>query len=236
MSAVALLRRPGSAPPLSPARQRLAEAIAAQTAAAERIALLVSAQTRARTAWTAADAALTAAREGAEEAALRAHEHNVATLLGNPPPSIPTRRDAAATLQGATDAATDAEAAAHAIAAELDTLQAGGRERADKIAAAASAVMREEMQPAAEALAAEIVALQRDMIDKGRALLALSRHNVVATQAPAATPAASAARAALESALIDCAAWHRAGSSPSEARYEAALAALKADAMAEVPR
>ncbi len=235
MNTVALLRR-AITPAPSPARAKLAEAIGAQTAAAERLALLGRALDSARSETAAAEAARALAREGAEHAAAHAHLHAVARLTGAPAPAGPTRADAAARLAVADAAAADALAAWQAIAAEAETLRTGERERADRVNAAAEGVVREEMQDAAEALAVEIVALQRAMIDKGRALLLLARHNIVATQAPAATPAASAARAGLAFPIMDSAAWQRPDASPTEARFAAALAALKADATAEVPK
>ncbi len=231
--AVATLRRlTGS--PLSPARQRLADAIGAKAAANERATLLDRALSGVRAEADAAEAALSVAREAAASATARSHEHVVARITGRPAPDVPSRAAAAAMLAEAEHGAEDAVAAARAISAELEQLQAGERERAERIAGAARAVLADELHDSAAALIAEIDSLHHRLIDAGRAFQFLWKIGVVSTGADA-TPGARAASDMLAHPPMASQLWLNRDSSPTEAKLAGVLEALMADATAPVP-
>lgn len=230
---MSMLRKPA---PLSEARQRLGEAIAAAREAEARQAVLDAALARARAEASAIESVVERARDAATHARAHAADHAVVRLMGAPRPPWPTPADAAATLAAAEAAEAELLAARRAILAEADQLRAGERFRVNLVAERAEAVLRDEMASEAEALACEIVELQTRLIDRGRALFAMSARNILAIQAPSATPAASAARECLIFAACDSRAWSRADASPTEARVETRFSALCRDASAGVAK
>ncbi|MDA8253191.1 MAG: hypothetical protein M0Z28_29030 [Rhodospirillales bacterium] len=238
MAALIPLRRAlaGAQPPTTAARQRLAEAITAKAEANERLRVLAAVQPRAYAAMEAAEAALPAAREEAEQASRRAHEHNIAALLGSPPPAVPSRRDAAAKLAAAEEAVTDAEAAWRQIAGEATALRDGAADRERRITEAAAAVLADEAQDAAAKLIADITDLHCRLVDRGRALMWLWRQNVVRLHGVGASEGAPDVRMMLAFPTDQAPLWNVASASPTEAAWAAALEALKLDAMAEVPK
>jgi len=233
----ALRRSAGAQPPLSAARTALADAIAARATAAERLRTLRTVQERARAARHEADTALTFAREKAAEAAARAHEHNIAALMGNPPPDIPTRAQATAALQAAEDAAADAEAAARAIAQEIEALQTAQRQQADAIEEAAQGVLADEMRDTTAALIAEINTLHAHIVDRGMALDWLWKRNVVRLHhVTDSTPGANQARQSLAFPTDRAPTWGNANASPTAAKWQTAFDALHQDPTAEIPK
>ncbi len=238
MGAITPLRRAlaGAQPPASAARQRLAGAIAAKAEADERLRVLAAVQPRAYAAVEAAEAVLTQAREEADQASRRAHEHNIAALMGSPPPAVPSRRDAAAKLAAAEEAAADAEAAWRQIAGEANALRDGAAEREQRITEAAAAVLADEAQDAAAKLIADITDLHCRMVDRGRALMWLWRQNVVRLHGAGASAGAPDVRMMLTFPADQAPLWTVADAAPTEAKWAAALEALKLDAMAEVPK
>ena len=238
MAAITPLRRTlvGAQPPASAARQRLADAIATKAEADERLRVLAAVQPRAYAAVEDAEAALAQARDQAEQASSRAHEHNIAALLGSPPPAVPSRRDAAANLAVAEEAAADAEAAWRQIAGEANTLRDGAAGREQRVADAAAAVLAEEAQDAAAKLIADITDLHCKLVDRGRALMFLWRQPAVRLHGVGASAGAPDVRMMLTFPTDQAPLWTVADAAPTEAKWAAALAALKLDAMAEVPK
>ena len=233
MATVTTLRRAaGASPPLSGGRTVLASALAAQAAATERAGLLETALTRARDEAATAEVALAAAKERVKVAAERGYEHVVNRIVGRPAPSVPSRFHAAAALAEAEAAAEDAIAASRAISEELEALRRGDDARARAIAGAVDAVLADEMADRAAALIAEIGALHRQLVDRGRALYWLWRHHVVAMDGANATPGAAAARSACEQPIVNSMLWNTGAHSRTETQMEQTLAALQRDASA----
>ncbi|HUA81238.1 MAG TPA: hypothetical protein VL997_12750, partial [Dyella sp.] len=193
-------------------------------------------QERARAARHEADTALTFAREKAAEAAARAHEHNIAALMGNPPPAILTRSQAAAALRDAEDVAADAEAAARAIAQEIETLQATSRDHSGRVTEAARAVMREESQDTVQTLVNGLHEMHRAIVEGHKLLSWLIRNDVVNDIGPRAIPGASELTSRTLQPMQTWAPWAARRETPATERWDAALAALKADAAAEIPK
>lgn len=236
MGTISALKRPaaGSPPPLSAARQKLAELIAADRQAGERLELLDRAKPRAYAAFEAAEAALAKAQEEAEQAKARAHEHNITALLGGPPAAIMTRREADARVREAHDAASDAEAAWRAIGAEADEIREGASDRQDRITAAAEQVLREECGGAVQALIAELNELHRAMAERSRLLQWMVRNHVTEDWGPKAQPGVGELISRTTQAPQTWSLWR--GEASVVAEWSAALESLKHDAAAEIPR
>ena len=231
----ALRRATSGSPPLSEARQKLAAAIATQREATERLALLETARARAWAEAGTAEQALATARETAAQAAARAHEHNIAALMGKPAPDIPTRSQSAAALQAATDAATDAEAAARAIGDEIDQLQSGARDRWARIDDAARAVLVEETQGAAQQIIDDLGELHRKFVAGQRMLQWLIKVGIVHDVGPKAPPGVSELSNRAMQPPTSWALWNAVSSSPPIEKWEAAIKALRSDAAAPLP-
>lgn len=236
MSAVATIRRAvgGAPPPLSAARQRLAEAIAAKAEADDRLRTLESVRHRAYAAIEAAEAALATASADATKADQQAHELRIADLMGRPRPGIPTRAEANAALRAAQDEVRDAEAAWRAISAEADALQAAARERDERVNEAAVAVLREESNAAVTALVDELYGLHRKMVERHLLLTWLIRESVTTDTGPRSLLGVSEL---VNRTFQPPATWSNwRGESAATAAWAAALEALKVDAAAAVPR
>jgi hypothetical protein len=236
--AVLQLRRQATAsppPPTSAARQMLAERVAADRAATQRQAELGTILERARTEMWAARDAVAAAEGVVARAAADAAEYATARLLGTAgaPPLTPA--EARAALQAAKDSDAAATAARNTIEAELERLVADARNRQYWLAEAAAAVMAEECSGAVQSLLGEIDALSRSLVDKGIALQWLISSHVIREMGPTAFPGALEMNCRSTSPATMWSLWGRPDASPTEARWAAALAALKADPSAPVP-
>lgn len=236
--AVLQLRRQATAsppPPTSAARQILAERVAADRAATQRQTDLGAILARARTEMRAAQDAVAAAEGVVARAAADAAAYATARLLGTAgaPPLTPT--EARAALQVAKDTEAATTAAYNAIEAELDRLVADARNRPYWISEACAAVMAEECPAAVQALLGEINALSRALVDKGRALSWLVTSHVIREIGPNAFPGALEMTCRSTSPATMWSLWHSTDASPTEAKWEGALASLKADPSAPVP-
>lgn len=234
MGTLSTLRRAaGSPPPLAEGRTALASAIGAKAAADERVRVLETVRSRAYSAVVDAEAVLATARTDSEQASRRAHEHNIAALLGKPPPAIPTRREAEEKLRAAHDAAADAEAAWRAIGAEIDAIQGAARDRDQRIHGAAVAVLREEGAPVVEALVGELTELHRRLVERHRFLAWLIRAGVTVELGPAALPGVSELCSRAGQPPMNWSVWR--GESEAAANWEKALGALQRDPTAALP-
>ncbi len=236
MGTVSAMRRTaaGAQPPQSAARAKLAELIEADHRAAERLRTLDTVRSRAYAAFEAAETALTEARETVEQAAAHAHEHLVASLLDDKPPAFPTRRDAAAKLAAAQDAASDAEAAWRAIGAEAETLRNSARDRQDRITEAAEAVMREECQATVPALVQELNDLHAKVVERHKLLQWMIQNHITDDWGPKAQPGVGELTMRAQQHPMNWSLWR--GEPAAVAQWAATLAALRRDASAEVPR
>ena len=237
--AVLQLRRQATAsppPPTSAARQILAERVAADRAATQRQTDLGAILARARTEMQAAQDAVAAAEGVVARAEADAAAYATARLLGTAgaPPLSPSRaRVSTCRLRKDPGAAT--AAASNAIEADLQRLGADARNRIYWISEACAAVMAEECPAAVAALLGGIDALSRALVEEGRALSWLVTSHVMREIGPNAFPGALEMTCRSTSPATMWSLWHSTDASPTEAKWEGALASLKADPSARVP-
>jgi hypothetical protein len=223
-----------AAPPPSPERAALAEAIAARDAANVRLSGLHGVADRATRNVRAAQEALDVAQGGVDAA--RAADGRAATdalLAGaaTPPASLPAARAAVVACEDALAAATTAR---DALQAETAELEGHAFYRDAKVHTAAIAVMRDEMAATTRALIVEIGANDARRADLGKALALLVRHGIIKAQGPDAMPGVLELQCRFDS-MRTFPFFDRPGASRTAAAWEAAIAALEADAAAPVP-
>jgi len=224
---------------MTPARAKLAECITTRDHAAARLIALSGADAAAGRAWLAV-AAARAARDTAQTAVDQARADDaLATtqaLIDGAPTPRPTLPPARAGLVDAEDAVTAAEAARDAITAEIADLEARSASREQDVKDAAEAVLRAEMGgETVQTLMAELNDLHRRCVDKGRALFWLINQNVVRDWGENATPGISELSQRNSSPAEKWSLWRAPGIAQTALAWDAALAALKADATAPVP-
>ena len=233
------LRRPAPpAAPSSPERAKLAEAIGNRDARRAELAAANSAVGKADAIWRAARQTHTEAATAAEDAKAGWAQHLMALATG-------TAGAAPLTIRAAREAAADAEAEEEAAKAALDAVRAHLEnvqrfadlpERA--VRESAAAVLRTSA-PVAE-LIGEVQRLQRELVDKGLALLFLERcgaldlENVPVPGGSVSSPA----KPAITRLQSPTSTWDELLKDPAlsgAAPWRAAFEALLADAHAPLP-
>ncbi len=226
---VIAMKRHTAASPQSEARTRLAEAIAAETGAASRLAALEQVRARAWEAIATARGHVTAAEEALADTARANAAFSVDLLLGveREAPLTPTQAKAA--LDAANDTLTACRAAHQTIETEIETLTAAAGWRKSRIDTAAAVVMAEEACPAIQALMVELNDLHAQVVDKARCLENLIHHNVVKAIGPGATPGVLELQCRATSPATGWLPWSRPDPSPTGAAWLATLEILKSD-------
>jgi len=236
MATLVRLHAAATVPPQSAARGALAEAIAARDAANVRLSGLHGVADRATRNVRAAQEALDVAQGGVDAA--RAADGRAATdalLAGTatPPASLPAARAAMVACEDALAAATTARDALQAEIAELTAALPIRQMRVDDCAVA---VLREEADAAVRALLAEIEALHKQVADRGLALQWLTDQRVVIAWGADAMPGVGELQSRFTMPPRTWILSQHPDRAPSRLVWEAALAALKIDAAAPVPK
>ena len=237
MSVSPLLRRAAAAPPPSPYRAALADAIAARDAGRTRISNLRGAIGRAVIAIREAREERGQATRTADQARAADAAETTRALIADaeaPPATLPRARRE---QQDAEDALAAAETARDSINAEIAELERGAQLRDMAVDDAAVAVLRAETGPAVARLVAELDGLHQRTVDLGRTLDALIAANAVITGGEACTTLAATVSNRFE---VPPASWEIARDvspcpTPVADVWASALAALKADAAAPLP-
>ena len=228
----------------SAAREALAMAIAERDAYEAEHRAIEAAASTARTASFTATSALAAARRAVDEARITETERLVASATGAAPPTGLTLREARAAVVDAEDLVTATGDARDLLAARLRESESRRRWPSDKVKAAAVAVLGES--PVAGRIAAELHALQREMLDRALVLRWLIDKGIIDAAPPAPTTS-EGATAAPPARLIDARfdqaplVWRQfdAGSFDgiefASGRWIDALERLQNDADAEIP-
>jgi hypothetical protein len=133
------------------------------------------------------------------------------------------------------DALAAATTARDALQAETAELEGHAFYRDAKVHTAAIAVMRAEMEATTRALIAEIGANDARRADLGKALALLVNHGIIKAQGPDAMPGVLELQCRFDSMRSVFPFFARANTSQTAAAWEAAIAALEADAAAPVP-
>ena len=231
----------GGAPPLSPERVALAEAIAAHVDhQAQRAATSAAISTASDTVWNARRR-LDAAPELIERAKANVAQHMADTargVAGTPPQSLREARNAVADAEDDLDAA---KAAQDALRVQMEELDGRAYHFQNAVGRAARAVLHAEAEATACALAAELRRMQQEMIALGDTvewLAGAGAFTVVEQHGGSyGKPADEAIRTVLNRLQSAPRSWTGlAIAQPSAAAlWTAAFAALQADATAPLP-
>ena len=165
--------QPSAAP--SSERVALAEAIREKNGADERLASLRKAHQTAESAVFRLRAEVEVAEVALEQAKAAAAEHMVALASGSAGEAPISIRSARAALLDVQDDLAAAQAARESLKGQLDDASQRPNSVANRVRAAALAVIRMEGKAAAEALVAEVERLQQQLIRRGEALRWLAR-------------------------------------------------------------
>jgi hypothetical protein len=243
---VSLLKR--TAPPLSPERRALAEAISGCAAAdRRREARTLAAETASAAVWTAT-AAVTAATLAVEEAKRNAARYLTAQTMGEAADPPATIREARLKLQDAQDDLETRQAVRDALKLEIAQDRTWSEPNSGTVRDAALAVIYAEAPGYAAALLAEVQGLMRQLVAKGSALTWLGKAGMFPTvRAPGVTygqPIDAEAQRTICRMDVSPNRWtvSMGGGEPpfalpiGAAAWEGALEALMADASAPLPR
>jgi hypothetical protein len=219
--------RQDTKPTLSPERERLAELIAANTAADDRRAALAAATAAASDAVSSARAELHAATAGLDRARADMVEHSIAGAGSGAPMTIRAARDR---VTDAEDALVVAVGVSDSLAAQLADV--GNPEWAkDRLRDGAFAVIATEAKPQAIVAATEL----RQQLAGRLAELEWLHLNGLLRRNTFGVPSDSSVSAGL--VLLQSAAWadQAAAMAAGRDRWDAALAALMRDPSAPLP-
>jgi hypothetical protein len=172
--------------PLSPARQALAKVIAAIAENQRQIAALSVAIETAWSTVSAAEAAVTVAQDAMAQAQRNAATYLVDQALGVAGDAPKTIQSARAELLAAEDNLAASKAARDALTTRFAEEQKRPERLTVDLAEAARTVVRVEAADATQMLAAEVVALQRQLIDQAYALSWLVSQRRMIGEPPAA--------------------------------------------------
>jgi hypothetical protein len=226
-----------AAPPPSPERQALASAIEARNARHQALAAMSAAVSAADKAWRRARDARAAAASAVERAKSDAADFGIATAQGD-------TCVAPLSIKAARTALVDAEDEEASARAALDALDSRAKQSPlrdttwlaeENVRKAAAAVLA--TAPGIAPLLAEVERLQRELADKGAALLFLASNHALdlADIDLGFSGEPSPARVVVNRLQWPMATWEGLTATSAEP-WKAALAALKNDATADLPQ
>jgi hypothetical protein len=220
----------------SPARAALAIAIAEKAAADEAHRKLVAAGESLAQAVYTADGVVEAARQAIEDAKEGTVRHLTAIATGEAGKAPKTVKQARQEMTDAEEALELARAARDGLTGRIDEARATAARMVDRVREAAKGVLAEA--PAATGLLAEVIDLQREIINKGRAMSWLMGQGILPGASSAMRQSGDPLRDAYITRLfvdmlpVDYAVAADASCAPA---WQAALEALCVDPSAELP-
>jgi chromosome segregation ATPase len=234
-----MLRALKPQPARSPAREALAAAIAYHAKRQAEITGANKALENATAAYRAARDARDAAARAVEETRDAATAFLIAKANGTEGAAPLSIHEARTNLDRAENDLASAKEAMDLLESKANSLQRYGDIPAQKVTEAVAAVMRDE--PAAQALVADVERLQRELAEKGAALLFLASEravhldNVQTSRGSEFSPARTAT-IRMQQPPSSWPALANYPNLPSIMPWRAAIAALRQDASADLPK